>query len=79
MILDDTLKDGEMRIYKDLHNGWFEEEQTINIRQYGKTQKIINELSYKLKRIEEYVDSRNDIPIEVVINIKNIINGGRNE
>ncbi len=27
----------------------------------------------KLQRIENYIDKRNDIPIEILINIKNII------
>lgn len=32
------------------------------------------ELEEKLKRIENYIDKQHDIPIEILINIKNIIN-----
>ena len=32
MIIDGTLKDGEMKIYKDLGNGWVEDLESINIK-----------------------------------------------
>jgi len=51
MILDETLKDGEMRIYKDLHNGWVEEEQTINVRQYGKTYQTMKEMQQQINQL----------------------------
>ena len=54
MILDETLKDGEMRIYKDLHNGWVEEEQTINVRQYGKTYQT-------MKNMQQQIDNLNNV------------------
>jgi len=36
-------------------------------------------LEEKLKRIERYLDTHPEIPLEVVINIKNIIYNDKNE
>lgn len=38
-----------------------------------KVVKIIEELEDKLQRIENYLDRQHDVPIELLINIKNII------
>lgn len=67
MILDETLKDGEMRIYKDLHNGWVEEQETINVRQYGKIyqtmkemQQQITQLTNNWNELEEWLKKENE-------------------
>ena len=36
-------------------------------------EETVKVLKEKLERIENYIDKRNDIPIEILINIKNII------
>ena len=56
MILDETLKDGEMRIYTDLGNGWVEEKETINIRQYGKTYQMIKEQQEEIERLNNIIE-----------------------
>lgn len=55
MILDETLKDGEMRIYKDLHNGWVEEQETINVRQTGKTYQMINDMQQQINNLNKFI------------------------
>lgn len=42
-------------------------------RQNGKTYGTLMELAEKLQKIERYIDARADIPLEVKINIKNVI------
>lgn len=36
-------------------------------------EETVEVLKEKLERIENYIDKRSDIPIEILINIKNII------
>ena len=42
-------------------------------KKYNNVLKEKIDLSQKLQRIENYLDRQHDIPIEVVVNIKNII------
>lgn len=42
-------------------------------KKYNNVLKEKIDLSQKLQRIENYLDRHSDIPIEVVVNIKNII------
>ena len=42
-------------------------------KKYNNVLKEKIDLSQKLQRIENYLDRRSDIPMEVVVNIKNII------
>ena len=81
MILDDTLKDGEMRIYKDLHNGWVEDLETINVRQSGKTyqtmlnmQQQIDQLTNNWNELEEWIKN-NAYDIEILDKMKEIKEG----
>lgn len=42
-------------------------------KKYNNVLKEKIDLSQKIQRIEDYLDRHSDIPIEVVVNIKNII------
>lgn len=48
-------------------------------RQNGKTYRTLMELADKLERIEKYIDRREDVPLEVKINVKNIIHSKNEE
>ncbi len=45
----------------------------LNEEGIEKVVKIIEEFEDKLQRIENYLDRQHDVPIEILVNIKNII------
>lgn len=48
-------------------------------RQSGKTYRELMRIADKLEIIEKYIDRREDVPLEVKINVKNIIHSKNEE
>ena len=57
MILDCTLKDGEMKIYKDIGNGYVEELDCVNVKKpfYEIHSKLLEEKKQEIKRLNNII------------------------
>lgn len=51
----------------------------IKNKEYKELVELYRKQNRKIQRIENYLDRQHDIPIEILVNIKNIIYGGEDE
>lgn len=79
IILEDLKKYFEEKITDGYHKLFYGDNGEFKTVDAITTLNIVSEYENKLKLIESYLDKQPDIPLDIEINIKNIIHNDENE